>query len=204
VIDYLRSIARDQIGDRSSCTLSDAEFRDTAAIQWAALATVYPLASRLGRGQLGLDIKWRSGTVYGNGDERFAIASEEYVGRAVMGIVDDWERYQGRYIRSCEAVTCINDVVKALEKAKGQEWTIVRVEKEKCGEEAEKRLQGGWPDAGMFLAERSLLCDEGAWSGFWQDEEVVHGLGLLRRDLDDILHELLHEHRSQRGDCGCD
>jgi len=172
-------------------------------LQWAALGTGYPLASRLGHGHLGLDIKWLSGTVYGSGEERFAVSSEDFVGRAVVALITNWERYQGRYLRCCEAVSCVNGVVKALERAKDREWTIVKVESEKCSEEAEKRLQGGWPDAGMFLAERSLLCDERAWSGFWDDEEIVQELGVQSGDLDGILHGLLHEHKHQKGDCGC-
>jgi hypothetical protein len=176
-------------------------------ISWVGIATGVTLDRGLLSGNLGFDIKWQSATLNGQGHEQFAASSSAWIGKAVLEIVRHWEEVKNQYLYASGLVTTANDIVAAFEKATGKDLEVGRSDVEQCVHEAERRLKQGFPDAGMFLMERSVLYDESleAVKPF-QNQDAKHVLGLREERLSDIVHGVLHdeEHHGGKPGCGCD
>lgn len=178
--------------------------RHQSSIEWVGLATGYPLDQRLKDGHMGADLTWQSATVYGSGDELFAASSLDFVGEVVAVIVTHWNEVTNRYLCLAGIMTSSKEVLRELEAQMGREWTAVYVEKEKCIEEADRRMQGGWPDAGMFLMERSLLSESTVFQRFEGDRQLMGQLVLSEQSIREMVAHIIHSHQhSGKADCGC-
>ena len=175
--------------------------------EWCAVATGYTLDHGLLSGNLGFDLKWQSATVPGNGSESFAASSAAWHGRVVKATLERWDSVQGQYLYAAGLTTSADAIKRDLQIASGKDWEVGYVDVEDILREAERRLDRGFPDAGMFLMERSVLFDErlGAERPFVeQDAKAV--LGLEAEHLEGIIHSVLHQQKHNHGkaDCGCD
>ncbi|KAK3074027.1 hypothetical protein LTR53_003866 [Teratosphaeriaceae sp. CCFEE 6253] len=187
VIDYLRDLA------------------DQGRIEWVGIATGTPLDHGLQSGNLGFDLKWQSATLHGKGTERFAASSTGWIGRVVSQVVKQWDGVRNQYMYAAGLVTTANDVLECLERRTGQQWTADRGDVEDCIREAEQRVERGFPDAGMFLMERSVLYDEGLDAvGPFIGRDAKPVLGLGEEDVDDVVKSAVHAHKHLgKADCGC-
>lgn len=138
-------------------------------IEWIGLATGVDLHRGLRDGNLGIDIGWQSATVSGTGEEKWGASGLGFVAVAVVAVVGRWEEFGGRYLRVAGLVASWREVLGQLEVQTGKRFEVGRVEREEGVREAERRIKGGWPDAGMFLLERSVLADERCLDGvcYW-------------------------------------
>lgn len=153
---------------------------------------------------MGIDITWQSATVFGRGDEESFSSSPEFVGAAVAAVVARWDGFAGRYLRVAGLRTSSEGVIAELERQTGKEFEIGRVEREEGVQEARKRIEGGWPDAGMFLLERSVLADEECFEGFVADEGLREELDLEEQRLEEVIKSVLHDLKHHgKGGCGC-
>lgn len=71
--------------------------------------------------------------------------------------------------------------------------------------EAERRLKGGWPDAGWGLIERCAIFDPEVRNAKAFVESDVNGVVELRAEsAEEIVKETVHPWKHQdKGDCGC-
>lgn len=182
------------------------ELASQGKLSWVGVAVGTILDRGLLSGNLGFDLKWHSATLHGKGDEVFAASSAVLVGRAVTAVIEHWEEVKSRYLHVAGFTTTADEVVGELERATGQNWTVGRAEVDECVHEAERRIERGFPDAGMFLMERSVLYDEAleAAKSFMEDD-AKDILRLKPEALRDIIHHVIHEHQRHSGkaDCGC-
>ena len=185
-------------------------------------------------GNTGIDLKWQSATIYGSGSEIFfAGSTSSFVGKAVAAVLSHWNdddsdsglvsaagsggakgsngvdggSIVNKYLCIPALKLTLEQLVSGIEKETGRNYECVYVDRENLFEEAEKRLRGGWPDAGMFLMERGVLCDEECNRGFFgaEAEELREMLGLEWEDLRNIIRDVVHEVRHrENGGCGCD
>lgn len=188
VIAYLKELSKD---DR---------------IQWAAVATGLQLDQALISGNIGFDLKWQSATIHGTGGELFAASSTSWNGKIARAILQHWNHIHNQYIYAPGLITSANACLAALQDSTRQEWMQGKNDVEDLIREAEQRMHRGFPDAGMFLLEKSVLCDEslGAVVPF----ETSHGramLGLQQgEDLAVVVERAVHDFRHHgKGDCGC-
>ena len=177
---------------------------DQDEVEWAGLAAGYPIQDRLIAGHMGLDVTWQSGTIFGTGNEVFAASSSTFAGQVVTAALKHWDLVEGKYLCLHGLRLTLSELVAEIQHAQAKDWEIVHVEAEKCGQEAERRFAGGWPDAGMFLAERGLLADETAWKNFESGEPLRRALSLASEDLGSIVEGALHDAKHRTGGCGCD
>lgn len=163
-------------------------------ISWVAVATGVDLSRGLLNTNLGFDVKWESATLHGKGGERFAGSTSSWIGRVVLAVIQNWQAVQNQYIYASGLTTSGDDVVKAFEKATGKEFVASRQDVEECVREAEKRIERGFPDAGMYLMGRSVMYDEsvGAVRPF-EEDDAKSELGLKGEKLEDIVGWILHE-----------
>ncbi|KAF4308600.1 hypothetical protein GTA08_BOTSDO03473 [Botryosphaeria dothidea] len=172
---------------------------------WVALATGTILDKKLVNGNLGFDIKWQSATVHGTGKEEFAVSSLEWVGRSVARAVERWESVRNQYLYAAGCVTTADKVVECLQKITGKEWGVGRVDVDDCVKEAERCLKRGFPDAGIFLMERSVLYDTalGAVESF-NTTKANDVLGIGEEKVEEIVGKALHEFEHHgKAECGC-
>ncbi|WPH00341.1 Hypothetical protein R9X50_00316600 [Acrodontium crateriforme] len=175
-------------------------------ISYLALATGTTLDQDLHSGRLGFDMQWQSATLQGPGDEIFAASSTQWLGRVVLAAIRLWDEVQNQYLYVSGLTTSPNEVLDALERETGEIWEAGRGEVGECVCEGEKRIASGFPDAGMFLLERSILYDPdlGAVDAFVK-KDAKGQLGLKPELLEGIVKRALHQHghHGKRG-CGCD
>lgn len=175
-------------------------------LSWVAVATGFDLDRGLLNGNLGFDIKWESATLHGKGNEHFAASSGAWTGRVVLAVIQHWQVAQNQYLYAAGLTTSGNELVKVIEKATGRDFVGSRTDVEECVREAEKRIEQGFPDAGMYLMGRSVMYDEsvGAVRPF-EDNDAKQKLGLEGEKLEDIVDWVLHEMKHhENGGCGCD
>jgi hypothetical protein len=189
VIDYLRHV---------SDTIS--------AFEWVAVATGCILDSMLISGDLGFDLQWQSASIHGTGNERFAATSLTRAGAVTANVIRNWNRVKNQYIYAAGVLVSANEILDSLERLTGSTWSAGFSDVEGCIREGESRIERGFPDAGMFLMERSILYDEqlDAVRAF-QDQDAKGILQLEPEDVNTIVGEALHslEHRGKPG-CGCE
>lgn len=179
--------------------------RQQAGISWVAVATGYPLDHGLLSGNLGFDVEWQSATVHGTGNEKFAASSTSWPGRVALAVIEHWEELENQYIYASGLVTTANSILEDLRKQTGQEWTAGHVDIEDTIHEAERRLERGFPDASMFLMERSVLFDEklDAVRPFIEND-AKGKLGLEFEVLEPLVKRVLHDFKHHgKGGCGC-
>ena len=177
-------------------------------ISWVAVATGSTLDHGILSGKMGFDMKWQSATLHGKGHERFAASSSAWIGQVVLAVIRQWSDLQNQYLYAASMITCANDIVQCFEKDTGKKFEVGRAEMDECVREAERRIDRGFPDAGMFLMERSVLYDESlaAVRPFEDDDDDAKGkLGLEGERLEDVIKGIVHEyeHHGGNADCGC-
>lgn len=174
---------------------------------FVAIAIGVVLDRGLLRGNLGFDLKWQSATVHGQGHERFAASSASWIGQVILAVVQHWEEAKNQYLYAAGVVVSADEIVRALEQQTGKEFEVGRAYPDECVREAQRRIVRGFPDAGMFLFERSVLYDEslGAVKAFEAYDAKIK-LALSGERLEDIIGSVLHEieHHGGKADCGCD
>lgn len=188
-IEYLRQLAKD------------------GRISWVAIATGVTLDRGILSGHLGFDLKWQSATLHGKEAAQFAASSYAFVGRVILAVIEQWPDVENQYLYAAGLTTSAGEIVKGLEKSTGKSFEVGRGEVTECIHEAERRIELGFPDAGMFLMERSVLYDEdlGATRPF-EEVDAKSKLGLDKERLEDIINAVVHdyEHHGGQAGCGCD
>ncbi|KAK4929098.1 hypothetical protein LTR49_004295 [Elasticomyces elasticus] len=176
-----------------------------ARLEWVGIATGSLLDHGLRSGNLGFDLKWQSATLHGRGTERFAASSTKWVGRVVAAAVAQWDEVKNQYLYAAGLVTTADEVLECLEQSTGQQWEAGGGDVEDCVREAERRTERGFPDAAMFLMERSVLYDEALDAvGPFLTRDAKQTLGLRPESVVNIVVSAVHEHEHHgKGDCGC-
>ena len=176
-------------------------------MSWIAAATGVALESGLLNGNLGFDLKWQSAIMHGQGQERFAASSSAWVGRVVVAIIQHWDELQNQYLYAAGMITSANEVVESFEKITGKTFAIGRAYPDECVREAKRRIEQGFPDAGMFLMERSVLYDESLCAvQAFEEDDAKDKLGFDGERLEDVTKIVVHghEHHGGKADCGCE
>ena len=202
VLEYLRT--RNDGLEHHTEEMLDNGLGSRGRMGWTGIATGLSLEPALrSGGVLGFDTDWKSGTVYGNGTERWPCSSLGWVGAAVRGIVDQLasgkrrEVGQGHYKRRAEFMTSQIEVLDCLKDIVGGDWTVEKGDLENCRREAEKRMELGFFDGAMLLKEREILFDEARGLELWEEGEK----GKRTRRLEDAVKESLEG--GGKVDCGC-
>lgn len=172
---------------------------------WIGISTGYTLDTNLISGDMGIDMQWHSATIHGNGNEPFAASSLERVGQVVVGVIKQWDQIDNHYIYTAGVVTSANEVLKAAERVTHHEFTVGNYDVDDSVREGEKRIQSGFPDAGMALLERSILYDErlNASAPFRSDSsnELLH---LRPQTVEEIVEKAYHDLQEHgKPGCGC-
>lgn len=163
---------------------------------------------------MGFDIEWQSATIHNSGNERFAASSSSWPGKVALSLIEHWEAVQNLYLYIPGLITTANAILEEFKRQTGgKEWIAGKVSVEDILREAEGRFARGFPDAGIFLLERSVLFDdEGEGLGAVRPFVVEEGeedwkgkLGLEGERLEGIVEGVLHDFREHgKGGCGCD
>jgi hypothetical protein len=175
-------------------------------LQYLAVATGTSLDHALVSGNIGLDLEWHSATIHGSGNESFAASSTAWSGAVVAAVISRWEEVKNQYLYASGMMTTVNEILEQLQQsATGQGWESGSMDVEDIVKEAERRFERGFPDAGMFLMERSVLFDEtmDAVKPF-VEQDAKERLGLQPEGLEPLIKRVVHDYRRHgKGGCGC-
>jgi hypothetical protein len=154
---------------------------------------------------LGIELKWQSASLPGNGTQQIPVVSLERVGLLVAAVVRNWAALRNSRLYASSALTTLAQVIEYLQAAMKTNMEVNYVAIEDLEREAERRLKGGWPDAGWALLERCVLFDMslGATRPFLASSDGKR-LGLGNERVEDIVSSAVRgwEHE-EKGDCGC-
>jgi len=176
-----------------------------SGLRWVGIAIGAMLENGLSEGLLGFDLMWKSATIYGTGEGRFAASSLDWIGETVVGVIEVLQKDEGvgleEYIYRPEFVTSQNDILAALEETEGMKWDVIKADVEECVREAERRMEKGFFDGAMMLMERNLLFGHMGNVAVWESG----GSGVKRdRRLWEIVRGVIERlKRDGRADCGC-
>ncbi len=128
-------------------------------MKWVGIATGAMLENGLSEGILSFDLMWKSATIYGTGEGTWAASTLGWIGRTVVGVVEDLESEggSGDYIYSSEFVTSRNEILAVLEDLDGKKFDVIKADVQECVREEERRMDKGFFDGAMMLLERNVL-----------------------------------------------
>ena len=176
-------------------------------IEWVAVATGAVLDRGILNGNLGFDLKWQSAALAGNDNVAFPGSSSPWDGKVMAAVIEHWNEVRNQYLYVAGLTTNAREIIKSLEKARNKDFAVGRGDVKEYVQEAGRRMKQGFPDAGMFLMERSVLYDEdmGNVKPF-QNSDAKEKLGLKGEQLEDIIKAVMHdyEHHGGHAGCGCD
>jgi hypothetical protein len=178
---------------------------NTEGLRSIGIATGYTLDTNLISGNMGFDMEWHSATIHGIGTELFAASSLERVGKVVASVIQHWDSVESNYIYAAGLITSANEVLRAAERATGREWTTGNYDVEDSVNEGQKRIERGFPDAGMALLERSILYDKQLnASAAFKTQSSNDVLELSPESVEEIVDKAYHDlqHYGKPG-CGC-
>jgi len=176
-------------------------------IEWVAVATGTVLDRGILNGNLGFDIKWQSAALAGNDNVPFPGSSAQWDGKVMAAVIKHWDEVKNQYLYVAGLTPNSRDIVKSLEKARNKDFAVSRDDVKGYVREAHRRMKQGFPDAGMFLMERSVLYDEDLGNVRpFQNNDAKEKLGLQAEQLEDIIKAVMHDydHHGGQGGCGCD
>ena len=172
-------------------------------MRWIGLATGAPLETGLTEGMLGYDLIWKTATIYGSGEERWAASTLAWIGRTVGALMERIQKGDviEEYMYRPEVVTCQKQLLKAIEEVDGKQWDVIRADVEECVREGERRMEKGFFDGAMLLLERNVLFGQIGDVKTWAlDQGGVEGEARLKNIVQKILEMY---RRNGRPDCGC-
>lgn len=174
-------------------------------LEWVGLATGVILDRSLLDGRLGVDLRWHSASLPGSGKDIMPVSSSKRIGEVVAAVIEGWKDVKNRYLLATGRLGSIKEVVEILEDAIGAKFKVNGIDLEDLMREAERRLEGGWPDAGWILKERCAVfgSDTNSAKAFRESEDRTQ-LGLHSESVEAIVKDTVHQWRhQQKGDCGC-
>lgn len=183
------------------------QLSDKGEIEWVAVATGTVLDRGILNGNLGFDVKWQSAALAGNDNVRFPGSSTPWDGKVMAAVIKHWDKVKDQYLYVAGLTVNAREILKSLEKARGKEFAVGRGDVKEHVSEAHKRFKQGFPDAAMYLLERSVLYDEDlANTEPFEKHDAKEKLGLEAEKLEDIIKAVMHdyEHHGGQGGCGCD
>lgn len=174
-----------------------------------------PLENALTSGNLGFDFTWHTATLHGNNQSAtnlFPASSASWISHLALSIVQHWNEIRNSYLYVAEFLISSEQVLSTLQALPdvGGKWTCSEVrDVSELTQEAERRFEMGFADAGMLLLERSVLCDEevGAAKNFVEkDARERLGLEQAGEKLDQVITTAVETFTTQGkgGNCGCD
>ncbi len=172
-------------------------------MKWVGIATGAMLENGLSEGMLGFDLMWKSATIYGTGEGMWAASTLGWIGRTVVGVVEDLESEggSGDYIYSLEFVTSQNEILAGLKDLDGKRFDVIKADVEECVREGERRMEKGFFDGAMMLLERNVLFGEIGDTDVWKTEmDRARNDSSLREAVRRIVEKLKRDGRS---DCWC-
>ncbi|KAF2125649.1 isoflavone reductase family protein [Dothidotthia symphoricarpi CBS 119687] len=173
-------------------------------IEYVGVATGYALDAALASGEMGFDLAWHSATMHGAGTEVFPASSLAYVGRVVAAVVRRWDVVRNSYIYAAGVLTCAEEVLGAVERVTGREWTVGRYGVEECVREGGERIKRGFLDSGVELLERSLLYDGGVGGVEpFRTRGAREILGLEGETVQGVVEAAYHAFKHRAEGCGC-
>ncbi|KAK8246281.1 hypothetical protein HDK90DRAFT_520974 [Phyllosticta capitalensis] len=177
-------------------------------LEWVGIASGTTLDTALLNGQFGVDMKWASAEVVGNGDSSFGASSAAWVHRVAAAVVQHWARLpRNRILHVAGCVTSPAEVLRCLEEVTGQDYLVSFVAVDEAVAEARKRIERGFVDKGVEMLERAFLFDHsralGAVAAF--GDRTAHDLlGLEGESVKDIVGVAVHQFRHlDTAGCGC-
>jgi hypothetical protein len=123
----------------------------------------------------------------------------------VASVIQHWDSVESNYIYAAGLITSANEVLRAAERATGREWTTGNYDVEDSVNEGQKRIERGFPDAGMALLERSILYDKQLnASAAFKTQSSNDVLELSPESVEEIVDKAYHDlqHYGKPG-CGC-
>ena len=185
-------------------------------IEFVGLATgLTPLEHALISGNLGFDFTWHTATLHGNNKSAanlFPASSADWVSHLTLKIIQNWNEIKNSYLHAAESLISSEQILSTLQALPdvGGKWSCSEVrDVSELTQEAERRFEMGFPDAGMLLLERSVLFDEeaGVAKNFVQ-KDAKKRLGLVQagEDLQEVIKRAAETFKKQGkgGNCGCD
>ena len=175
-------------------------------LEWVGIATGTSLEYAIVSGNIGFDLQWQSATIHGTGNELFAASSTAWNGEVAAAVIEHWHDVKNQYLYVSGMTTTANEVLDQLQSKTGQKWEIGSRDVEDIVHEAERRFERGFPDAGMFLMERSVLFDSklDAVQSF-VEHDAKERLGLEAENLEMVMKKVVHVYKHHgKGGCGCD
>lgn len=97
--------------------------------------------------------------MHGNRDEQFPASSTSWPELVALAVINHWEELDNQYIYVLGLLANANSLLQVSREQTRQEWTAGHVDIIDTIHEAERRLERGFPDASIFLMERSVLFD---------------------------------------------
>ncbi|KAI0473442.1 hypothetical protein GGR56DRAFT_531690 [Xylariaceae sp. FL0804] len=170
----------------------DAKSKENPSFTWTGISNGLFFDWGLDHGSIGLNKKDRTALIYDSGNEPVQMSNVDFIGRAVVAVLQRPEATANRYLSIASFNVSQNQVLAVAEKLSGEKWTVNRADtadQEKEG--AEKLARGDYSAFSNFLRRR--LYGDGAGLAVRGDDCANALLGLEEESLEATVEKWLKE-----------
>ncbi|RVD84824.1 uncharacterized protein DFL_003163 [Arthrobotrys flagrans] len=163
-------------------------------LTWTGIVTGPVFDRSLKLGVLGFDILARRATIYDSGDRPFTASTVAQVSSAVVGVLQNPDKTENKYVYVGSFTTTQNEILAALEAVTGDSWTVEKTnstEKVEAGKEQVLKRRDSTAIRPLITA---AMYHERSGSDFETEVGLSNeALGLSKEDLTTVIKQVVSE-----------
>ena len=166
------------------------ELSTKSGLGWTSLVCGHFFDWGLSSGLLGFDIPNRKATLFDGGDIKWSATSVDIIGKAVVGVLLNEKETRNRMLYVESVRVSQNEVLEALKKATGEEWSVEHIKSEDYIKAQQAELEN---HPGDGEATENLVSVVGIIDSNWEGKkDLVNSLvGVEEEKLDDVAKKVV-------------
>ncbi|KAL4902011.1 hypothetical protein BDW74DRAFT_181168 [Aspergillus multicolor] len=175
VIEYLRSKEKD--------------------ITWTGIACSGLFDWGIANSFLSYDIASRTATTWDSGDKKFTLTNQKQLGKALASVLRTPNATANQYLYISSVETTQNEILEALQRATGSNWTVQHTTTNAEVREGTAKLQKGDFSGALALVRATAFGDvAGLESNYARDKSLANELlGLEEENVDETIRRVVRE-----------
>ncbi|KAF3178044.1 hypothetical protein EYR41_006445 [Orbilia oligospora] len=170
------------------------ESQTSNGLTWTGIVTGPVFDRSLKLGVLGFDISARRATIYDSGDRPFTASTVAQVSSAVVGVLQNPDKTENKYVYVGSFTTTQNEILATLEAVTGDSWIVDKTsstEKVEAGKEQVLRRRDSTAIRPLITA---AMYHERSGSDFETEVGLSNEvLGLSKEDLATVIKQVISE-----------
>ncbi|KAI1820257.1 NmrA-like family protein [Xylaria intraflava] len=164
--------------------------KESTGLSWTAVCTGMFADIGLTTGFMGFDLKGHTAKIWDDGNTKFSSSTRQVVAKSIAGVLKHPEETANKYVYTSSFEVSMNDLVSALEKAQGTQYSLTHTTTaEEVADGKAMLAKGEFMKAGKLVIAANLTT--GCGNNFAVEEKLWNdALGVPREDVEKVVAEI--------------